>query len=123
MGRALNRPGGEPANYGLGKTGLIAVPVSDIDRKVDYCAVPNRNEAVKALSARGVAFEARPYLIARLPDHELWVACFRDPGENPLAFMSEVRPQSSLTVSGVTLPSVGPATEPGGARFEHQGGT
>jgi hypothetical protein len=27
-----------------------------------------------------------------LPDHELWMAFFRDPDENLLALMSEVRP-------------------------------
>ena len=38
-----------------------------------------------------VRFEGKPHLIARLPDHELWMAFFRDPDENLLALMSEVR--------------------------------
>ena len=45
--------------------------------------------AVETLSARGVAFETPPHLIARLPDHELWMAIFRDPDGNLLALMSE----------------------------------
>ncbi len=49
-------------------------------------------EAVHArLSGRGVAFEALPHLVARMPDHELWMAFFRDPDRNLLALMSEKR--------------------------------
>jgi methylmalonyl-CoA/ethylmalonyl-CoA epimerase len=38
-----------------------------------------------------VTFEAEPHLIAKLPDHELWMAFFRDPGRNLLALMGEIR--------------------------------
>jgi len=43
------------------------------------------------LSKRGVSFEKQPHLIAKMPDHELWMAFFRDPDENLLALMSEVQ--------------------------------
>ena len=59
---------------------------------VIYYKVTDLQVAFEALSARGVLFEARPHLIARLPDHELWMAFFRDPDGNLLALMSEVRP-------------------------------
>lgn len=59
---------------------------------VIYYKVPDLEAAFDALSARGVRFEAKPHLIARLPDHELWMAFFRDPDGNLLALMSEVRP-------------------------------
>jgi methylmalonyl-CoA/ethylmalonyl-CoA epimerase len=59
---------------------------------VIYYIVPDLQAAFEALSARGVRFEAKPHLIARLPDHELWMAFFRDPDGNLLALMSEVRP-------------------------------
>lgn len=59
---------------------------------VIYYKVPNLQTAFETLSARGVLFEAKPHLIARLPDHELWMAFFRDPDANLLALMSEVRP-------------------------------
>jgi len=59
---------------------------------VIYYKVPDLQAAFEALSARGVRFEAKPHLIARLPDHELWMAFFRDPDGNLLALMSEVRP-------------------------------
>jgi methylmalonyl-CoA/ethylmalonyl-CoA epimerase len=59
---------------------------------VIYYKVPDIQAAFETLSARGVAFEANPHLIAKLPDHDLWMAFFRDPDHNLLALMSEVRP-------------------------------
>lgn len=58
---------------------------------VIYYKVPDLQAAFATLAARGVSFEAKPHLIAKLPDHELWMAFFRDPDENMLALMSEVR--------------------------------
>ena len=43
------------------------------------------------LRGRGVAFEAAPHLIAKMPDHELWMAFFRDSEGNLQALMNEVR--------------------------------
>ena len=59
---------------------------------VIYYKVPDLQAAFDSLSARGVLFEATPHLIAKLPDHELWMAFFRDPDGNLLALMAEVRP-------------------------------
>ena len=56
-----------------------------------YFTVPDIEAAHAALVARGVAFEEGPKLIARMPDHELWMAFMRDPGGNLLALMAEVR--------------------------------
>ena len=58
---------------------------------VIYYQVPDLQAAFETLTARGVVFEAKPHLIARMPDHELWMAFFRDPDRNLLALMSEVR--------------------------------
>ena len=58
---------------------------------VIYYRGPDLQAAFETLRARGVAFEGNPHLIARLPDHELWMAFFRDPDDNLLALMSEVR--------------------------------
>ena len=58
---------------------------------VIYYRVPDLQAAFETLRARGVAFEGNPHLIARLPDHVLWMAFFRDPDDNLLALMSEVR--------------------------------
>jgi len=57
-----------------------------------YYKVPDLDRAFETLSSRGVVFETEPHLIAKLPDHELWMAFFRDPDDNLLALMSEVRP-------------------------------
>jgi methylmalonyl-CoA/ethylmalonyl-CoA epimerase len=68
-----------PAKAQAGQASPIYYKVSDIHAAFD------------TLSARGVTFEAKPHLIAKLPDHELWMAFFRDPDGNLLALMSEVR--------------------------------
>ena len=39
----------------------------------------------------GVTFEDEPHLIAKMPDHELWLTSFRDSEGNLMALMSEVR--------------------------------
>lgn len=59
---------------------------------VIYYLVPNLDATYSELAAKGVRFEAEPHLVAKLPDHELWMAFFRDPDDNLLALMSEVRP-------------------------------
>ena len=58
---------------------------------VIYYKVFDLDAAFETLSRRGVRFEEKPHLIARMPDHELWMAFFRDPDENLLALMAEVR--------------------------------
>jgi methylmalonyl-CoA/ethylmalonyl-CoA epimerase len=44
-----------------------------------------------ALEARAVEFVQGPHLVARMPDHELWMAFLKDPDANVLGLMSEVR--------------------------------
>jgi len=56
-----------------------------------YYRVDNLPEAHQTLLARGVRFEHEPTLVARMPDHELWMAFFRDSEGNLLGVMSEVR--------------------------------
>jgi methylmalonyl-CoA/ethylmalonyl-CoA epimerase len=57
---------------------------------VIYFKVPDIQQAHAILSQRGAPFEGDPHLVARMPDHELWMAFFRDPDRNLLALMSEV---------------------------------
>ena len=54
-----------------------------------YFKVLDITAAHKILKARKVKFEADPHLIAKMPDHELWMAFFRDPDKNLLALMCE----------------------------------
>lgn len=120
---------------GLSQIGQIAVPVTDVDRAIEfyrdklgmkflfkappglgffdcggvrlmldaaakanagngsviYYKVENIQNVVSEMTGRGVAFESEPHLIARMPDHELWMAFLRDPDGNLLALMAEVR--------------------------------
>jgi methylmalonyl-CoA/ethylmalonyl-CoA epimerase len=55
-----------------------------------YFKVPDMQHAFQTLTGRGVSFEGEPHLLARMPDHDLWMAFFRDPDRNLLALMSEV---------------------------------
>jgi methylmalonyl-CoA/ethylmalonyl-CoA epimerase len=59
---------------------------------VIYFKVDDINGAYATLSSLGARFEDKANLIAKMPDHELWMAFFRDPDKNLLALMSEVRP-------------------------------
>ncbi|MGH9862595.1 MAG: VOC family protein [Candidatus Acidiferrales bacterium] len=68
-----------------------AGPAAGRISSIIYYKVTDIQEAHKTLVARGVAFLASPRLVARLADHDLWLAEFRDPDGNFLALMSEVR--------------------------------
>jgi catechol 2,3-dioxygenase-like lactoylglutathione lyase family enzyme len=56
-----------------------------------YYRVADLRAAHATLLARGVTFLDEPHLIARMPDHELWMAFFTDTEGNTLGLMSEVR--------------------------------
>ena len=56
-----------------------------------YFNVPDINAAYQRMSSQGVEFRDKPHMIARMPDHELWMTFFRDSEGNTLALMSEVR--------------------------------
>jgi methylmalonyl-CoA/ethylmalonyl-CoA epimerase len=45
--------------------------------------------AVGELSKRGVVFTSKPHLIARMDDHDLYMAFFNDPDGHTLALMQE----------------------------------
>jgi methylmalonyl-CoA/ethylmalonyl-CoA epimerase len=72
---------------------LLDVPAktsSEVVGSIIYYKVSDIQAAYATLTARGVAFEQAPEFVARLPDHDLWMAFFRDPDSNLLALMSEV---------------------------------
>ncbi len=66
-------------------------PEFDHPGSVLYFKVPDIDAAYAELGARGVRFEGEPHLIARMPDHELWMAFFKDSEANTLALMCEKR--------------------------------
>src|SRR5215475_13445674 len=45
--------------------------------------------AVRELEKRGVSFSSKPHLIAKMDDHDLWMAFFADPDGHTLALMQE----------------------------------
>jgi catechol 2,3-dioxygenase-like lactoylglutathione lyase family enzyme len=55
-----------------------------------YFRVPEIHAASRILEERGVTFEQPAHLVARMPDHDLWMAFLRDPDRNLLAIMSEI---------------------------------
>jgi methylmalonyl-CoA/ethylmalonyl-CoA epimerase len=67
-------------------------PKLDHPASILYYRVADIEAAHQALAARGVRFETGPHLVARMPDHELWLADFYDSEENLLALMAEKRP-------------------------------
>ncbi|HTK49109.1 MAG TPA: VOC family protein [Gemmatimonadaceae bacterium] len=54
-----------------------------------YLRVADIEAEHAVMSARGVAFVDAPHLVARMPDHELWMCFFRDPDGHLLALMAE----------------------------------
>jgi methylmalonyl-CoA/ethylmalonyl-CoA epimerase len=76
---------------------MLAVPEStEVDHasSIVYFRVEDIHAARGELVERGVPFDDEPHLIARMPDHELWMTFFRDPDRNLLGLMSEIRPAS-----------------------------
>ena len=59
-----------------------------------YFGVADINVAYQRLLGKNVKFEDSPHLIAKMPDHDLWMTHFRDSEENLLSLMSQV-PRSS----------------------------
>ncbi len=60
-------------------------------RSIIYFKVADHQAAFDTLLGRGVIFDQKPHLVAKMDDHEIWMAFFRDPDFNLLALMSEVR--------------------------------
>jgi methylmalonyl-CoA/ethylmalonyl-CoA epimerase len=56
-----------------------------------YFKVTDIDAVRSAMHARGVTFEDEPHLIAKMPDHELWMTFFRDPDGSLLGLMEEKR--------------------------------
>jgi methylmalonyl-CoA/ethylmalonyl-CoA epimerase len=56
-----------------------------------YFKVEDLDGAFAELRRRQVEFIDEPHLIARMPDHELWMAFFRDGQGNTMALMQDRR--------------------------------
>ena len=62
----------------------------DHPASIIYYRVMNMQETVAVLKSRGAVFESEPHLIAKMPNHDLWMAFLRDPERNLIGLMSEV---------------------------------
>ena len=60
------------------RTSVIYYKVSDLDAATD------------SIKEKGVTFTREPHMIAKMEDHELWMAFFRDPDENLIGLMAEL---------------------------------
>jgi methylmalonyl-CoA/ethylmalonyl-CoA epimerase len=65
-------------------------PEFDHPSSVLYFAVPDIQAAHARMKENGVKFEDEPHLVAKMPDHDLWMTFFRDSEGNLLGLMSEV---------------------------------
>jgi methylmalonyl-CoA/ethylmalonyl-CoA epimerase len=68
-----------PAEGEAAGTSVLYFLVSDIEGRK------------REMAGRGVRFINEPHMIAKMPDHELWLAEFRDSENNVLALMEEKR--------------------------------
>jgi methylmalonyl-CoA/ethylmalonyl-CoA epimerase len=73
---------------------IDAIKEKEIPERINsliYYKVENLQAVYEELMSRGVTFESKPHLIAKMPDHELWMAFLRDSEKNYIGLMSEVR--------------------------------
>jgi methylmalonyl-CoA/ethylmalonyl-CoA epimerase len=66
-------------------------PELDHPSSILYLVVDDITVAHAALVAKGVPVERAPAMVAKMPDHELWLCPFRDPDGNILELMCEKR--------------------------------
>ena len=71
--------------------GVASAPEYDHPGSILYFRVDDIRGMHAALTEQGVKFRAAPHLVARMPDHELWMAFFDDTEGNTLALMAEIR--------------------------------
>src|SRR5438105_4580837 len=65
-------------------------PEFDHAASIIYYKVDDLQAAYDALASRGVTFVDLPHLIAKMPDHDLWMCFLKDSEGNTLGLMSEV---------------------------------
>jgi len=96
LGLRLLFEAGDMAFFDCGGVRLMLSPPSgpeyDHPGSIIYYRVDDLAAAHTALLDKGVVFQTPPHRVARLPDHELWMAFLHDGEGNLLALMSEVPP-------------------------------
>ena len=91
--RFLFAAGPSLAFFDVGGTRLMLSPAEGEANgtSVLYFFVTDIEGTTSALASKGVTFIGKPHMIAKMPDHELWLAEFRDSEDNVLALMEEKR--------------------------------
>jgi methylmalonyl-CoA/ethylmalonyl-CoA epimerase len=66
-------------------------PEHDHPGSMLYFFIENIEDTCLDLERRGVSFLDKPHLIAKMPDHDLWLAAFTDTEGNTMGIMEEKR--------------------------------
>jgi predicted enzyme related to lactoylglutathione lyase len=85
---------GGMAFFDCGGTRLMLTVAEKADAtygSIIYYKTGDIEAATAKMREQGAQFEAEPRMIAKMPNHDLWMAFLRDSEGNLLALMSEVR--------------------------------
>jgi methylmalonyl-CoA/ethylmalonyl-CoA epimerase len=91
----------DAGNLAFFKCGDIRLMLSTSDRPgprggtILYFQVPDIHAASTRLKQRGVNFIDEPHLIAKMPDHDLWMVFLHDSESNTIGIMCEI-PRTDL---------------------------
>jgi methylmalonyl-CoA/ethylmalonyl-CoA epimerase len=66
-------------------------PEFDHPSSILYFKVDDIQLVYERLVKKNVTMEDQPHVVARMPDHDLWLSAFRDCEGNMMCLMSEVR--------------------------------
>ena len=95
LGLKLLFTAGQLAFFDCGGVRLMLSPPSspeyDHPSSILYFKVDDIQSAYERLVQMNVKTEGEPHLVAKMPDHDLWLVGFRDTEGNVMEFMSEVR--------------------------------
>ncbi len=71
---------------------MLATPEEPTPRggTILYFIVHDIQAVYAALREQGVVFLQTPHLVARMPDHDLWMAFLTDPDDNKIGLMCEM---------------------------------
>ena len=66
-------------------------PELDHPTSIIYYRVADIHQAARAIAEKGVSIVHEPRIVARMPDHDLWLAYVHDTEGNPVALMAEMK--------------------------------
>ena len=86
----------DAGNMAFFQCGAVRFMIGTADRPahpggtIIYFRVADIHETHAALVARGVEIISKPHLVARMQEHDLWMAFLADPDQNPIGLMCEM---------------------------------